>query len=94
MKPAIAGQLSKDSRGTLLDILAVRHSHSEITQWAGCKECQEKFQQYKIKKAKLTDVERDELNKEVLQKVKEINPALLEKILAQKRAEGVLPEIT
>ena len=93
MKRTVAGQLSKDSRKTLLDTLAVRHSHSEITQWAGCKECQEKFQQYKLKKSKLTDAEMEKLYKEVLKKVKEISPVLLEKILVQKRAEGVLPEI-
>ena len=91
--PMVAGQLSRDKRAILLDTLAVNHSHSEMTQWAMCKACQDKFQQYKLKKSKLTDIEREQLNKEVLQKVKEINPVFLEKFLAQKRAEGELPEI-
>ncbi len=93
MKETAKPKLSKDKRLHLLNLLAVKHSHSEMYQWAGCKECQDKFQKYKLEKSKLSEIELGELQQDILKKVNQIDPKILETILAQKRAGGVLPEI-
>lgn len=70
--------LSEDKRRKLLDYLASKHSHSEMTQWAICKECQDKFAKYKHEKTKLTEREREEIHEDVKRKAIEINQKMIE----------------
>ena len=70
--------LSKDKRRRLLNLLASRHSHSEMSQWAVCKSCQGKFAKYKHEKAKLTEIEKAELYEDVKQKAVEISQKMIE----------------
>ena len=65
-------ELSREHRSDLLDILAIRHTHSDMGQWAGCKECQDKFLAYKHAKAKLSAIEREELEKRVSERARQI----------------------
>mgnify|MGYP001573817392 FL=1 len=71
--------LSEDKRHRLLNLLSSRHSHSEMSQWAVCKECQGKFAKYKHEKSKLTKVEMAELYKDVKRKAVEISQRMIDK---------------
>lgn len=61
-------KLSHDRRKKLLNILASHHSHSEVGDWAKCWSCQDKFQEYKREKAKLTNEQRVELHEDLIDK--------------------------
>ena len=61
-------KLSRDRRKKLLNILASHHSHSEVAGWAKCVSCQDKFQEYKREKAKLTLEQRVELHEDLIDK--------------------------
>ena len=61
-------QLSRESRSKLLDILASSHSHSEVGQAAMCKSCQEKWAKYQKEKARLTELEKNNLGNDLLEK--------------------------
>lgn len=73
--------LSKERRNKLLNMLASRHSHSEINQWAMCKSCQENYQKYKHEKSKLSEQERNELYVEVKRKAKELSQKEIEQLI-------------
>ena len=79
--------LPETHRRRLLNILASSHSHSEITQWANCMDCQTKFKEYKAEKAKMTMAERNDLEMEIIRKAQvlfnKIKPQLPQEILSQ-----------
>ena len=60
-------QLSRDNQNKLLNILASRHTHSEMQLWAACKECQEKFAKYKQEKAKMPLEEKYKMEQRILE---------------------------
>lgn len=65
-------KLSRESRRKLLDILASKHSHSELGDWAKCESCQARFLKYKQAKVHLTEQERKELENETIDRAIEI----------------------
>ena len=70
-------KLSKESRSKLLDMLAAPHSHSDPSQWAICKSCQDRWVVYQKEKARLTELEKNNLGKDLLDQGVEIYFKLL-----------------